>query len=568
MTGNRSIQKSTRMNSNGTDTMEHSHIPPVKGLHKMIRSSGYQAEDCILEYIDNSLDAGAKEIEVLLFARSSEESNIESICIVDKGGKGMNSEELMHGLTIAFTRNHSAEDIGMYGMGLKSASLNLGNELLVVSKQASSPTFVGARVDFLEQERKNDYKPTHTSQNAQADLFSHLQSDIRRELVTYVGTQKSATVIQMTRLHLELASTPCESFRTILLSKLRLSYSFDRLRDISMKVKIITETVNEQVVPRVDPFYLSEASKLRKDPITIQLYAIEPNNPKEAIRILERSTSRRLYKKGGKTKTYTNGTPERPIFYDLASDALRVVENPFETPIPNCKAPIPFTMTLVFTKKETFDAEDENLRKKGIWFRRGPRMVAHGLTLGIHGISAHGHHNQMRACVTYPPAMDKLMGAKYNKQINPKQGPLKDAIIKIWKTVTSVWVDEKEEERKKPKPAVQPTAVVEEESKSSEEDQSTGSTNGGEEAAEGSVQTYFDTEDGAEETENEPTPDPPRILIDKDRLILRIENVDVASVCGHGKNSALRPFLERILEKRGIEKVRELIEGMNTILSS
>jgi len=544
---------------------DHSHIPPVKGLHKMIRSSGYQAEDCILEYTDNSIDAGAKKIEIHLYARSAEEANIERICVLDKGGKAMNPEELLNGLTIAFQRIHNEDDIGAYGFGMKSASLNLGNELLVVSKQSGSHNFIGARMNFVEQERSNDYRPTATSNNAQADLFGHLPTDVSRELLTLIGTTSSVTVVQVTSLHLELASTPCDSFADVLLKKLSLAYSFDRLEDVNISIKVIKDEAREIVVSRVDPFYLTQTECLRKDPVFIQLYAIVPNNQRDAIRILEKNTFKRAWKKGTQEVAYTSGTPEHPIYYDLGGENLRAVDNPFEHPIPNTKPPIPFSMSLVFLKKETYDKEKEDVRKKGIWFRRGPRMVAQGLTLGIHGISAHGHYNQMRACLTFPPLMDKLMGAKYNKQINPKQGPLKEAIVRVWKDITSQWVKEKEAVRRAapsgPAPGPAPSPATGGEVVEAPEQPATGSMSGTNTLSQW-VRIGPDAPAPVEAVEAEG----PQIVVNNGRLCLRVEGLDVASVDGLGLNSAILKWLQRVLERKGVQTTQNLLQQMNTIL--
>jgi hypothetical protein len=323
-----------------------------------------------------------------------------------------------------------------------------------------------------------------------------------------------------------------------------------------MKLKVMKDETKEISVKRIDPFYLTQRECLRKDPVTIQLYAIVPNNQRDAIRILEKNTFRRAWKKGTQEVSYTSGTPEHPIYYDLGGENLRAVDNPFETPIANTKPPIPFTMSLVFLTKETYDKENEDVRKKGIWIRRGPRMVAQGLTLGIHGISAHGHYNQMRACLTFPPQMDKLMGAKYNKQINPKQGPLKDAIVRVWKDITSQWVKEKEEVRRARTQVATPAAEE---------------TEGGEETARPATNDLTQwvrigpdhaTEVAAAETE----PEGPQILVTNGRISLRVQGVDVASLDGLGLNCAIRPWLQRVLERKGAQVTQSLIQQMDTVL--
>lgn len=188
-------------------------------------------------------------------------------------------------------------------------------------------------------------------------------------------------------------------------------------------------------------------------------------------------------------------------------------------------------------------------------------MVAQGLTLGIHGINAHGHYNQMRACVCFPPSMDKLMGVKYNKGINPKQGPLKEGITRIWKDITSVWVKEKEEARKKDTNTTTQECILDtlkslkKESKQMKEVE-----------AETNLDEKEDEEKEEEEKEEEKKPEPPQIIVANGKVCLRMNDKDVASVDGLGINSHLQRWLDRVLQRKGPEKTKHLIESMEAAL--
>lgn len=551
------------MSANTTQTI-HSHIPPVKGLHNQIRHSRYQAEDCVLEFFDNAIDANALHVHAILYSRSDTFSDIERIVVLDTGGKGMNSMELLQGITIAFQRGGRENDIGAYGFGLNSGALNLGDELLVVSKRPDADHFVGARLDFREQERNNSYAPTQHSTNASADLFSHLPSNISSMLRAMEGTPASATVVQVSRLHLPIASTTCKSFKERLEKRLRLAYSATDLPSVSLHLKIFESNDEAISIQRKDPLYMDSVSaNLKKNPIGVELYAVIPHCQTDGIRIVEKSTSARPFKRGANF-AMTSGTADAPVYYEISSESVKVVPNPFEGANPAIKEIIPFNMLFSFLKKETYDAEDEDMRKKGIWFQRGPRMVAQGLTLGMHGLSAHGHQNQMRALVKFPPKLDAYMGVNYNKSIDPKTGQMKDAIIRIWKDVTGHWTKEKETERRQPSAPVPPVTPEEqqntihqwfpprqEEQEPSEEASQTGS-------------------EVSQESEVAPVPREPvhEISIREGLVELILGDRTLASVNGYGKNSQLRAYLERILLRKGPDFTIQFMTSMNTMLSA
>ena len=139
----------------------YNYTPSVAGIHKMIRASGYEILDSVLEYPDNSNDAGATNVDIILYPiPGNGEQHIEKLLIFDNG-KGMSFTEMQNGLTIAFEkRARDMNSIGEYGLGMKSASLNLGDEFVLVSKRAEDDDFVGARIDFMDQERNNSFEPT------------------------------------------------------------------------------------------------------------------------------------------------------------------------------------------------------------------------------------------------------------------------------------------------------------------------------------------------------------------------------------------------------------------------
>ena len=75
---------------------------------------------CIAELIDNSIDAGATDIDVTI---SGDESGVVDGVVVADNGTGMNESTLYDSFTLGAQRTYSPSDIGKYGMGGTSSCL-------------------------------------------------------------------------------------------------------------------------------------------------------------------------------------------------------------------------------------------------------------------------------------------------------------------------------------------------------------------------------------------------------------------------------------------------------------
>lgn len=125
--------------------------PPAANLIQVLANSGYSIESSIADIIDNSITAHAKNIDIN-FVRKGVDSYVE---ILDDGS-GMNDAELRSAMVYA---NHSiydarsSDDLGRYGIGMKTASSAFCQRLNVISKSADGVT--NAYQDwFLDKEWK------------------------------------------------------------------------------------------------------------------------------------------------------------------------------------------------------------------------------------------------------------------------------------------------------------------------------------------------------------------------------------------------------------------------------
>ncbi|MEV8315317.1 ATP-binding protein [Streptomyces sp. NPDC059900] len=115
-------------------TTGSAHLPPDAGYGKALTNQGYSFEVAVADLVDNSIDAGADKV-VVHFLRDAEQ--ILSLLIIDNG-RGMDDSRLDAAMTIGRRRDYGDGALGMYGTGLKAASLSHASSLTLVSRTKRS----------------------------------------------------------------------------------------------------------------------------------------------------------------------------------------------------------------------------------------------------------------------------------------------------------------------------------------------------------------------------------------------------------------------------------------------
>ncbi|MDT0379808.1 ATP-binding protein [Streptomyces sp. DSM 42041] len=109
-------------------------LPPDAGYAKALTNQGYGFEVAVADLIDNSVDAGADSV-VVHFLRDA--NRIVSLLVLDNG-RGMDDAGLDSAMTVGRRRNYGERALGMYGTGLKAASLSHARSLTVISRTKRS----------------------------------------------------------------------------------------------------------------------------------------------------------------------------------------------------------------------------------------------------------------------------------------------------------------------------------------------------------------------------------------------------------------------------------------------
>lgn len=164
--------------------------PNVKKTLESMKSSGYSFTHAIADIVDNSIDAGANEIEIKVDLES------ESIKIVDNG-MGMSFERIVEALRLGSETSKEANELGKYGFGLKSASFSQCNIITVVSKkeEANEVTFdinKSIEQDDWIAERTSNFKDLIKTDTGTVIVWNDLyrlglnEEDRQDRLITYM----------------------------------------------------------------------------------------------------------------------------------------------------------------------------------------------------------------------------------------------------------------------------------------------------------------------------------------------------------------------------------------------
>jgi hypothetical protein len=122
-----------------------------------MRDSGFDLTAAAGEPIDNSIEAGATRVQILI-SYGDKKKSIDQIAFVDNG-RGIKPDILAHALSMGFsTRYGQRNGLGRFGVGLKLAGLSLGRRIDVYTKNPGDPVIQHAYIDLQE---ISDGKQTH-----------------------------------------------------------------------------------------------------------------------------------------------------------------------------------------------------------------------------------------------------------------------------------------------------------------------------------------------------------------------------------------------------------------------
>lgn len=269
--------------------IEKESVPFAPQLIESMRSIGYSFETAIADLVDNSISANATKIDIFLTP------GINPKLIIFDNGCGMNEKELEEALRYG-SKNPILErtnnDLGRFGLGLKSASLSQCRKLIVASKKNDNIFCYSWDLDLVYSKQGwiiMQYDNAEISKLPMIDLFENVNTG------TYILLQNFDRISSSTN--------NIENTITNYMSKAidHLALVFHRFLEKGTSIY-----VNNKKIEPIDPFLTSHKAtqimrensfKICDSTITIQPYILPHFN---------KLTSEDIKKVGGKDDLKNN----------------------------------------------------------------------------------------------------------------------------------------------------------------------------------------------------------------------------------------------------------------------
>jgi hypothetical protein len=139
-------------------------MPRASVMIEAMRDIGYSFDSAVADIIDNSIAAGAKNIDL----RYGWEADLPWIGVIDDGC-GMSRDDLLEAMRPGSKDprlEREKNDLGRFGLGLKTASFSQCRELTVVTNQAASTHAMQWDLDHVADTDRWEIKEIHDSELA------------------------------------------------------------------------------------------------------------------------------------------------------------------------------------------------------------------------------------------------------------------------------------------------------------------------------------------------------------------------------------------------------------------
>jgi Histidine kinase-, DNA gyrase B-, and HSP90-like ATPase len=133
-------------------TRSHAIVPSARRLTASLRDIGYDLPSAIADLVDNSIDAGAWSVDITVH-----DDGAGSWVRVADDGLGMRPTELDEAMRYGSERRYGRDDLGHFGLGLKTASLSQARSLTVASRRGARGRLSVRRWDLDRVERSDQW---------------------------------------------------------------------------------------------------------------------------------------------------------------------------------------------------------------------------------------------------------------------------------------------------------------------------------------------------------------------------------------------------------------------------
>jgi len=237
-------------------------IPSAKRLIKSLRDMGYDFSQAVADIVDNSIEAGATLVAIDL-----EFDGDDSWVRIADNGRGMKPEELREAMRYGAKRDYTEDDLGKFGLGLKTASMSQCQLLSVASRCNPARADIAAYSWDLDHiERTNRWEILPIERNG---LGPAIREPLKDSTGTVVLWQQLDRILGYKHPYGEAARKRLSQIcRDI---ELHLGMVFHRFLAGDVRGKRLKLLLNGNDIKLWDPFCRTEPKTNKLQPITIPI---------------------------------------------------------------------------------------------------------------------------------------------------------------------------------------------------------------------------------------------------------------------------------------------------------
>ena len=232
---------------------------PNPSLLESMRSVGYDLNTAIADIVDNSIAANATRVSILYFDYGDE----PYIAIVDDG-YGMDERQAFEAMQLAGnspSRDRASNDLGRFGLGLKTASLSQARSLLVTTLRENVRTTLRWDLDAVA--RTGEW----TLEQLDADeTLAALPAKVHDSISILHGTcvlwrslDKFETLAGKSLRDIDKVMAELVEYLALVFHRFTYPYPYDDIQQVTIDI-------NGHVLPRRDPF-LEDNPAVQRTPV-------------------------------------------------------------------------------------------------------------------------------------------------------------------------------------------------------------------------------------------------------------------------------------------------------------
>lgn len=237
-------------------------IPGARRLIRSLRDMGYEFESAVADLIDNSIAARANTVRI-----NSHWAGAESYVSIADNGEGMSAQDLREALRFGAERDYDDDDLGKFGLGLKTASLSQCRKLIVASRQNESRADINAYcwdMSHIEATNKWEILPVRS-----ADLPEKVRLHLKETTGTVVLWQQLDRILGYNNPEGEPARKRLIEMCAVL--EEHVAMVFHRFLENKVRGKRLAIYIQDDKVTPWDPFVANEPKRKALEPLSLKV---------------------------------------------------------------------------------------------------------------------------------------------------------------------------------------------------------------------------------------------------------------------------------------------------------